>query len=77
VSQSCTAKKTFGKGSVQTLEEFDFGVLKITTAHWFTPKGTSIDKEGIKPDTEVKLTDEDFDANRDPQLEAALKASQN
>ena len=70
-------EKTFGKGSVQTLEEFDFGVLKITTAHWFTPKGTSIDKEGIKPDTEVKLTDEDFDANRDPQLEAALKASQN
>ncbi|MBP6880265.1 S41 family peptidase [Candidatus Saccharibacteria bacterium] len=69
-------EKTFGKGSVQTLQEFDFGVLKITTAHWFTPNGTSIDKEGIKPDTEVKLTDEDFDANRDPQLEAALKASQ-
>lgn len=67
--------KTFGKGSVQQLERLDDGgVLKVTIAKWFTPAGVNINKEGIKPDKEVKLTDEDSKAQRDPQLDAA-KAS--
>lgn len=68
-------EKTFGKGSVQeVLNLSNGGVLKVTVARWFTPKGNNIDKEGIKPDTEVKLTDEDYNKNRDPQLEAAKRS---
>src|SRR6056297_696252 len=33
-------EKTFGKGSVQELKEFSDGsAVKITVAHWYTPKG--------------------------------------
>lgn len=64
--------KSYGKGSVQQLERLgDGSVLKVTIARWFTPGGVNIDKEGIKPDTEVKRTEEDFQAQRDPQLDAA------
>ncbi len=67
--------KSFGKGSVQQLESFSDGsVLKVTIARWYTPKGINIDKEGIKPDTEVKLTDDDTKAGKDPQLDAAQAA---
>ncbi|MBI5466318.1 MAG: S41 family peptidase [Candidatus Kerfeldbacteria bacterium] len=67
-------EQTFGKGSVQDLEEFpDGSAVKITIAKWFTPKGRSIDKNGIKPDIEIKLSKEDFEAGRDPQLERALE----
>ncbi len=68
-------EKTFGKGSVQTLEDLpNGGQLKITIARWFTPKGVNINKDGIKPDQKVELTDDDFDKDRDPQLDAAKKA---
>jgi carboxyl-terminal processing protease len=65
--------QTFGKGSVQKLIDFRDGTqLKVTVARWFTPKGKNIDQEGVKPDKEVRLTNEDLDANKDPQLDAAL-----
>lgn len=64
--------KSFGKGSVQQLERLaDGSVLKVTIARWFTPNGANIDKEGIKPDIEVKLSEDDFKSQRDPQLDAA------
>lgn len=65
--------KSFGKGSVQQLEELgDGSILKVTIARWFTPNGTNIHKEGIKPDTEIKLDEEKFKAGTDTQLDAAL-----
>lgn len=65
---------TYGKGSVQVIRGFDDGSsLKITIAKWFTPKDRSIDKEGIKPDVEVLMTQADYDANRDPQMDKALE----
>lgn len=65
-------EKSFGKGSVQSLEKFRGGsVLKVTIAKWFTPNDTSIDKEGIKPDKEIKPTEDDIKARRDVQLDAA------
>jgi carboxyl-terminal processing protease len=65
-------EKSFGKGSVQSLEKFtDGSVLKVTIAKWFTPNDKSIDKEGITPDKQVKLTEDDAKAQRDPQLDAA------
>lgn len=67
--------KSFGKGSVQQLEDLiDGGVLKVTIAHWYTPKGININKEGIKPDQEVKLSEDDAKNQRDPQLDAAKTA---
>ena len=43
--------KTFGKGSVQTIFPMSDGsAIKLTTAKYFTPKGRSIQAEGITPD---------------------------
>lgn len=64
--------KTFGKGSVQELIDLPGGAkLKVTVAHWFTPKGVNVNKEGIKPDIEVKLSEDDFKNQRDPQKDRA------
>ena len=65
--------KSFGKGSVQTLEELTQGSLKITVAKWLTPNGDLIDGEGLEPDVEVELTEEDFDQEKDPQLAKAIE----
>jgi len=47
--------KTFGKASVQTVIPLEDGsALKLTTARYYTPKGRSIQAEGIKPDILVK-----------------------
>lgn len=65
--------KSFGKGSVQQIEELgDGGQLKVTVARWYTPNNKNIDKEGINPDTEVKITAEDINAGKDPQKDAAI-----
>jgi carboxyl-terminal processing protease len=67
-------KKTFGKGSVQTLEDLQDGSsLKITVAKWLTPKGYSINEQGIAPDVEVDLTSEDYDKDKDPQRDKAVE----
>lgn len=43
--------KTFGKGSVQTIQELRNGsAVKLTTARYYTPNGRSIQAEGIEPD---------------------------
>jgi len=65
---------TYGKGSVQEVEELKGGSdLRITIAHWLTPDGNSIDGKGITPDIEVKMIENDYNANRDPQLDKALE----
>lgn len=47
--------KTFGKGSVQSIVPLNDGAgLKMTTAHYFTPAGRSIQVTGITPDVTVK-----------------------
>ncbi|MGA0588357.1 S41 family peptidase [Dyella sp. KRB-257] len=44
-------RRTFGKGVVQTVLPLDADhAVKITTARYYTPSGTSIQAEGIKPD---------------------------
>ena len=46
--------KSFGKGSVQTIRPIPgFGSIKITTARYYTPSGTSIQAKGIEPDVEI------------------------
>jgi carboxyl-terminal processing protease len=71
-------EKTFGKGSVQEFAEIGGGLsIKITVAKWLTPLGRAINGEGIKPDIEVGLTDEDIKADRDPQLDRAIQEVKN
>jgi len=66
---------TFGKGSVQEWAELanGEGAVRVTIAHWFTPNDRQIDKIGLKPDVEVILTDADFQAQKDRQLEKAIE----
>ncbi|MFA9404368.1 MAG: S41 family peptidase [Anaerolineales bacterium] len=66
---------SFGKGSVQFWLELDDdeGALRVTVARWYTPEGRIIDQEGLLPDFEVILTEEDFEAETDPQLDKAIE----
>ncbi|WP_043933699.1 S41 family peptidase [Bacillus sp. EB01] len=49
-------QKSFGKGTVQTAQDFPDGSnVKFTTAKWLTPKGNWIHKKGIEPDYKVEL----------------------
>lgn len=46
---------TFGKGSVQTILPLMNGTaVKLTTARYYTPKGRSIQAEGIRPDIKLE-----------------------
>ncbi len=65
---------SFGKGSVQLLENLTNGSsLKITIAYWLTPNGDLITDVGLEPDIKVEMTDEDYNENRDPQLNKAIE----
>jgi carboxyl-terminal processing protease len=67
-------EKTFGKGSVQILRQMEDGsVVKVTTAKWLTPKGTSINEQGIEPDTKIEFSASDREQNKDPQADEAVK----
>lgn len=58
--------KTFGKGSVQTIQELRNGsAVKLTTARYFTPNGRSIQAEGIVPDIILRNL-EVSDSNKSP-----------
>jgi len=67
-------KKSFGKGSVQEFVKLPQDTAaKITVARWLTPNGVQINEQGIKPDKEVDLNNDDYNNNRDPQLDAAMQ----
>jgi len=67
-------EQSYGKGSAQYWIPLsnDEGAVRITIAHWLTPNGRLIDKKGLTPDVEAKLTQEDVTAGKDPQLDAAI-----
>jgi carboxyl-terminal processing protease len=65
---------TFGKGSVQELIPITENTgLKITVARWLMPDGHQIPKDGIVPDVEVKLTEEEVKAEKDLQMDKAVE----
>ncbi|MDE2018990.1 MAG: S41 family peptidase [Patescibacteria group bacterium] len=69
--------KSFGKGTVQELEQLSDGSsIKITVAHWVMPSGLIIDHKGIMPDYAVTLTDQDIQSKNDTQLAKALQVVQ-
>jgi carboxyl-terminal processing protease len=51
--------KSFGKGSVQTIFALgkEYGGMKLTTARYYTPNGTSIQAKGIVPDITIEQED--------------------
>lgn len=67
--------KTFGKGSVQTVEELAAGgAVKFTIAHYLTPKKRAIDGVGLEPDVKVEMKPElAADEKTDTQLRRALE----
>ena len=58
--------QSFGKGSVQTILPLgDDAGLRLTTARYYTPKGTSIQAKGITPDIEVRQAEVKESGDRD------------
>jgi carboxyl-terminal processing protease len=71
-------EKSFGKGSVQKLENLRGGSsLKITIAKWLTPSGKQISEQGLTPDIKVRITEKDIEERKDPQLEKAIEILKN
>ena len=65
LSPDCTAilvgQRTFGKGSIQSLQNLTFGwSLKLTVGKRFSPTGQSIHEIGILPDYVVKIDPEQY-----------------
>lgn len=66
--------QTFGKGTIQEAKDFNDGSgVHITVAKWLTSKKQWVHNVGIEPDIIVEFTNEDIEANEDPQLETALE----
>jgi carboxyl-terminal processing protease len=66
---------SYGKGSVQNWIPVsnDQGAVRITIARWHTPEDRQIDGAGLTPDVYVTITDSDRQADRDPQMDAAVE----
>lgn len=66
---------TFGKGSIQNLQDLSFGwSIKLTVWKWFAPSGRSIDHIGVEPDMKVVFEKERYMKDwYDNQLEQAKK----
>ena len=72
--------RSWGKGSVQTVIPLaEYGALRLTTNLYYTPKGRSIQAEGIIPDIEVHQSEikeiESQDALREENIPGALKSA--
>ncbi|MBI3168020.1 MAG: S41 family peptidase [Chloroflexi bacterium] len=66
---------SYGKGSVQNWIPLsgDNGAVRITIAKWLTPKENTIHEIGLTPDYPVELTQDDRKADKDPQLDEAVR----
>lgn len=64
--------KTFGKGMVQKIIPMPNETgLNLTIAKYLTPSGHDINKKGIQPDIEIKLSEKDVLKRNDVQLAKA------
>lgn len=67
-------EQSYGKGTVQQLFPLkDSSSLKLTVAQWIMPDGTILEGNGLKPDEEIKITEEDVKNKKDPQLDKAME----
>lgn len=66
---------TYGKGTVQLWFSLsNSGTIRVTIAEWLTPNERTIHEVGLTPDIIVEMTQEDYNAGLDPQLDAAIEA---
>jgi len=67
--------QSFGKGSVQSFSPLSNGqgAARVTIAKWLTPKERAIQDVGLTPDHVIEMTEEDYDNDRDPQLDKAVE----
>jgi carboxyl-terminal processing protease len=67
--------QSYGKGSVQQWVPLsnNEGAARVTIAKWLTPTERAIDGIGLAPEVYVAMSSEDYQAERDPQLDAALE----
>ena len=64
-------QSTMGKGTVQVMRELSFGgAISYTAAEYKTPKGRSLDKNGVSPD----ITASSSESGADVQLDLAIEA---
>jgi carboxyl-terminal processing protease len=73
--------QSFGKGSVQTIMPISGqGAIRLTTARYYTPAGTSIQAKGITPDIEVHQASvqllDDTSGRREADLRGRLENDQ-
>ncbi|HRY23238.1 MAG: S41 family peptidase [Geminicoccaceae bacterium] len=73
--------QSFGKGSVQTIMPISGeGAIRLTTARYYTPSGTSIQAKGIAPDIEVHQAtielQDDTSGRREADLRGRLDGEQ-
>jgi carboxyl-terminal processing protease len=67
-------QRTFGKGSVQLVYDLSDGSsVHVTASRWYTPSRNEIDRQGLSPDFDVAITQEDIDNGRDPILLRAVE----
>jgi carboxyl-terminal processing protease len=54
-------EKTFGKGSVQSVQPLgDGSAIRLTTARYYTPSGRMIHEKGIEPDVVIPMSAEQW-----------------
>jgi carboxyl-terminal processing protease len=69
---SLIGETSFGKGTVQEVEQLDGGSgLHLTTRKWLTPKEVWVHEKGLEPDIKIEANKDD--PSKDPQLEKALE----
>ena len=74
IKATLVGKKSFGKGTVQEAKDFKDGSgIHITTAKWLTPTKEWVHDKGIEPDIQVDFSEDDFNNQRDPQLDKAVE----
>ena len=66
--------KTYGKGTAQSVIDLSDGSsLHVTILKWLLPDGNWLNRDNpITPDTQVSISDADFLAGKDTQLNAAI-----
>lgn len=75
VGAKLVGEKSFGKGTVQEVEDFPGGAgIHITIAKWLLPSGKNIHKEGLEPDIAVEYVVNEKDPTADNQLEKAIES---
>lgn len=75
-------ERSYGKGSVQNIQAFGDGELKLTIASFWRPNGKNLNKSstkgkdedewGVKPDLEIKLSRKERDDLADSQRESEV-----